>query len=106
MIRFRFINPDGATEYYEYGSGLWTIGRDAQCDMYLNHASVSSQHATLSHFNGRWLLSDLGSTNGTLINGELIQKRFLNEGDSVHFGAFKCWVEILPVFARMSPAIS
>lgn len=45
-----------------------TIGRDAENDIVLSGRTVSRQHAVLSFANGRWLIEDRGSVNGTFVN--------------------------------------
>ena len=49
------------------------IGRSPQCELILDDDYVSGMHATLNHrLDGSWTLTDLGSTNGTFVNGNLI----------------------------------
>ncbi len=50
-------------------TGETTIGRGAGCGVSIDDAHVSKLHARLSPHEGGWLLEDLGSTNGTLLNG-------------------------------------
>lgn len=45
------------------------IGRDPGCDLVLEHPSVSRNHAELYHEGGRWRLRDLGSKNGSFVDG-------------------------------------
>jgi NADPH-dependent 2,4-dienoyl-CoA reductase/sulfur reductase-like enzyme len=52
-----------------------TIGRDHHSTLVLDHATVSRRHAEISYDNGSYLLRDLGSKNGTFINGELLEPR-------------------------------
>lgn len=47
----------------------WVIGRDAEVDLNLSGASVSRQHARVDRRGNDWLVTDLGSTNGTFIDG-------------------------------------
>ena len=53
----------------------WLIGRDRPCQLRLGSAQVSKQHAVIEQRDGRVFLRDLGSTNGTLINGRPIRDR-------------------------------
>ena len=48
------------------------IGRAPECDVVLAPRSISRRHAILDSREGRWLLTDLGSTNGTKVNGRLL----------------------------------
>lgn len=63
------------------------IGRATYNDLVLGDESVSSQHAKLTRREGIWVLTDLGSTNGTLVDGERIQEDTpLAPGAFVRFG--------------------
>ncbi|MFI9628368.1 DUF1707 and FHA domain-containing protein [Streptomyces sp. NPDC052042] len=63
------------------------IGRDPGNGLRLNHESVSRLHAELIARDGRWLLRDLGSTNGTCVNGQRVVGTVpVREGDQVSFG--------------------
>lgn len=64
-----------------------TIGRDGSCGICLPDEGVSREHARLTLTDGRgWLVEDLGSRNGTLVNGERVQRRVLRDGDRLLFG--------------------
>jgi FHA domain/DUF1707 SHOCT-like domain len=66
----------------------FTIGRDAACDLVLPHPSVSRWHAGLKRGVTGWMLDDLGSTNGTLLNGWRVREPVpVQPGDQVSFGA-------------------
>jgi hypothetical protein len=63
------------------------FGRDVTNDIVLGDAEVSRQHARLTHTPGGYVLEDLGSTNGSFVNGErLLAPRALNPGDLIGFG--------------------
>jgi FHA domain len=64
------------------------IGRDASCDIQLRgDIRVSRQHARLSLVNGRWVIEDLGSTNGTELEaGRLLGRSCLSDGDVMTIG--------------------
>jgi hypothetical protein len=67
--------------------GRFTIGRAPSCDFTVADLSVSRWHARLHHEEGSWLLSDLGSTNGTRLNGWRVTSAVpVQAGDSVSFG--------------------
>lgn len=63
-----------------------TIGRHPSCDVVLNDVSVSRRHAELRFRDGRWILRDLGSTNGTLLNGLRVGRCQLRVGDRLDLG--------------------
>lgn len=63
------------------------IGRDPANGLRLSHDTVSRVHAELSVQGGMWVLRDLGSTNGTSVNGRRVTGTVLvREGDQVSFG--------------------
>jgi len=70
------------------GSQLrFTIGREYACDMTLTDLTVSRWHASLERGPDGWLLADLGSTNGTRVNGwRVTSPSVVRPGDLVSFG--------------------
>ena len=60
------------------------VGRRPSCDIQLDFANVSSHHCRLEYINGYWRAADI-STNGTKVNGERIDEKFLQPGDTVSF---------------------
>ncbi len=64
-----------------------TLGRSRQCDVVLNDPNVSRQHAEIRPRGGSWVLSDLGSTNGSCLNGRRIENpEVLKRGDEIELG--------------------
>lgn len=70
------------------------IGRLSTCDVVLADSNVSRKHAELRREGSRWLLVDLGSTNGTLVNGKLAREHPLEDGDRLSFGTSEMVFEI------------
>jgi len=62
------------------------VGRSSQNDIRVGDAGVSSRHAKIFREEGRWFALDLGSTNGTLLNGAVIRREPLSDGDKITFG--------------------
>jgi hypothetical protein len=71
------------------GSGTsFTIGRTQDCDLRIGDLSVSRRHAQLDRGEDGWLLSDLGSHNGTRVNGWLVREPVpVRAGDILQFGS-------------------
>ena len=69
------------------GAGGATIGRSRSCDVVLDDANVSRQHAELRPRGGSWVVGDLGSTNGVVVNGVRIERpHTLRPGDRIEIG--------------------
>lgn len=62
------------------------IGRMSTSDIVLADSNVSRRHAELRRDDSGWVLMDLGSTNGTLVNGKLGREHRLADGDKLSFG--------------------
>jgi hypothetical protein len=64
-----------------------TIGRSRQCDVVLADPNISRQHAEIRPRGGAWVLTDLGSTNGSLLNGRRIEgPEVVRPGDQIEIG--------------------
>ena len=63
------------------------VGRDSTNEIVINDAEISRRHARLTFQGGKYVLEDLGSTNGTFVNGQrLAGPRVLKSGEVVSFG--------------------
>jgi pSer/pThr/pTyr-binding forkhead associated (FHA) protein len=63
------------------------LGRELDCDISVNDANASRQHARLEqNAVGAWKLIDLGSTNGTQLNGRAVTQAVLRDGDQITIG--------------------
>ena len=81
------IREDGGERTVTLGSPTVTIGRLADCDVVLTDKGASRKHAQLRLREGTWTITDLGSTNGTRLNGQTIQSRDLTDGDRITVGS-------------------
>jgi hypothetical protein len=86
-LALEFIEPDSRSgERVEIEDGV-TIGRSRDCDLVLYDTYLSTRHAHLSNDEGDLSIEDLGSTNGTYVNQELVKGRVhLERGDVVQVG--------------------
>jgi hypothetical protein len=66
-----------------------TIGRKPHNDIQIDNLAVSGEHAMIMTILNDSFLEDLGSTNGTLVNGQPIKKHFLQNNDVVEIGKYK-----------------
>jgi hypothetical protein len=63
------------------------IGRAPECDIELADATVSRRHAEVVRDGDAWFIRDLGSSNGTKLNGAGVIDQILNDGDEIRLGA-------------------
>src|ERR1041385_4244706 len=81
-----------------------TIGRKPHNDIQIDNLSVSGEHAVIVTILQDSFLEDLGSTNGTLVNGQPIKKHFLQNNDVVELGKYKLKYVTEATAAQASPA--
>jgi pSer/pThr/pTyr-binding forkhead associated (FHA) protein len=84
----RLVTEDGGEEY-QIRQGENTIGRRPANNIVIPDPYVSGSHAVITAADGSFSLTDVGSTNGTLVNGERLapnEPRQLSDGDEVTFG--------------------
>lgn len=76
------------------------IGRDPRVDLAVLHASVSSEHATIKHADGKWRIVDNSSRNGTEVDGTRVTELALAGGATLRLGdvKFYFWPDALPRF--------
>lgn len=75
---------------------LTLVGRKEDCDLRLDHKSVSKMHCVLVKTDGLLLLRDLGSTNGTRVNGQRIRRAALLPNDKLTIANFHFRVHLGP----------
>jgi pSer/pThr/pTyr-binding forkhead associated (FHA) protein len=66
-----------------------TVGRHPDSDIFLDDVTVSRRHAEVSNTDEGVRVRDLGSLNGSYVNGERVEERMLSTGDEVQIGRFK-----------------
>jgi hypothetical protein len=72
-----------------------TIGRSRQCDVALTDPNVSRRHAEIRPRGGSWVLTDLGSTNGVILNGRRIDApQVVKAGDEIEIGTSSITFEL------------
>lgn len=80
------IQTGEAGESFPTLKEVTTIGREPGNDLVIESPAVSGRHAEIRRQGERYILFDLGSANGTLVNGRLIKENMLKEGFVVRFG--------------------
>ncbi|MEC7525588.1 MAG: response regulator [Myxococcota bacterium] len=84
---------------FSLDGGHALVGRSEECDIQLDDTKVSRQHARVAQReDGAWYVEDLGSRNGTLVNGERVDLSLLKIGDRIQLSG-----ETLLLFTRQDP---
>src|SRR5580658_254064 len=81
-MRARLVSLDDAPSV-DLVKDLILVGRDEDCDIRLDHKSISKIHCVIVKTDGLLLLRDLGSTNGTRVNGQRIRRAALLPNDTL-----------------------
>jgi pSer/pThr/pTyr-binding forkhead associated (FHA) protein len=92
--RLRVIDRDGAEHVQEFDGSQLTIGRAADNDLVLADSRVSRHHARIAGRRGTLVYADLGSTNGSRVNGVQVGELVLGAGDRIELGDTVIMVEV------------
>ncbi|MHC5019838.1 MAG: FHA domain-containing protein, partial [Planctomycetota bacterium] len=82
------LKSENGEENFALGTQSLTIGRNPKNDIVLLDRTISRQHARVSYEDGGWILTDLSSGGGLLINGTRTQNAKLKHGDEIELGDF------------------
>lgn len=75
---------------YELSDEQVIVGRRDDCAVCLSGNTISRRHTQIRHLDGQYFIADLGSTNGTLLNGEaLVGEEQLRDRDEIGVGIYK-----------------
>lgn len=85
--RLRLQREDGSV--VEVIGDRFVVGRGAHCDLVIDSAKISREHAAFVRGPDGWWVEDLGSSNGTWFRGERVSRRRLEHGDEVFLCAEK-----------------
>jgi predicted component of type VI protein secretion system len=94
-MRAQLVPVDGGAPI-EIVKDLVVIGRKEDCDVRLEHKSVSKLHCVVVKTDGLLLLRDLGSTNGTRVNGTRVRRAALLPNDQLAIAHFKFRISLGP----------
>ena len=88
------VRDEGATQRHVFEQQA-VVGRDLDCDIPLTNRSVSRRHALVEKTPNGWVVRDLGSANGTSVDGARVKEAPLVAGTSVRFGEVDAVFEIV-----------
>jgi pSer/pThr/pTyr-binding forkhead associated (FHA) protein len=94
-MRAQLIPLDGG-ESIEIVKDMTVVGRKEDSDLRLDHKSVSKLHCVIVKTDGLLLLRDLGSTNGTRVNGQRVRRAALLPNDQLSIASFRFKVYLGP----------
>lgn len=69
------------------------IGRNKSCEIHVDCSKVSRHHAKLYEAGGTWVIEDLASANGIMVNGKRIHQHSLKQGDQIDIGSASLWFD-------------
>jgi len=95
LCRLRY-NYEGRDQVLTIGDRPIVIGRAPDCDLHLQHESISRQHARIAREDEGWVLRDLDSKNGSRVNTFHVTEQILHNGDRLDLGTIRMYVEIGP----------
>src|SRR5712691_4331749 len=101
-MRAQLVPVDGGPAI-EIVKDLIVVGRKEECDLRLDHKSVSKMHCIIAKTDGLLLLRDLGSTNGTRVNGTRVRRAALLPNDQLSIANYKFRVHLGPEPAAPAP---
>ena len=88
-----FLAGPNAGRRYKLIDGDYIIGRRSDCQVFVPDMRVSRQHARIFRQRGKWMIEDLGSNNGTWVNGESVQSVALKPDDEITIAQNRIRVE-------------
>ncbi len=94
-MRAQLIPLDGGN-VIEIVKDMTVVGRKEECDLRLDHKSVSKMHCVIVKTDGLLLLRDLGSTNGTRVNGQRVRRAALLPNDQLTIANYKFRIHLGP----------
>ncbi len=96
MADYGQLVPTGGGDVICLQKEKLVIGRRESCDIVLRFSNVSGQHARMTLEQGYWFLKDLGSRNGTKVNGYRISRKRLDPGVTISFAKHSFTMEYSP----------
>ncbi len=90
MAKIQYTTPAGVSAEAEFLAERMSIGRAADNHLIIADESISSHHGEIALAEGSWVITDLGSTNGTKMNGVRVERAVLVHGGHFTLGHVEC----------------
>lgn len=95
-VRFNAYVPDSAALVRVLDDGrIYRIGRSSDCEVRVDHPSVSRFHAELDGTSDPWSIHDTGSKNGLRVDGQLVRRAEFSASSWFCVGDVYCWLELI-----------
>ncbi len=88
LAMLRVVRGPQVGTVYKLDSDEITLGRNPQCDIFLNDMTVSRIHAKLTHIGNTYVISDVDSFNGVWVNNVSVSEKAIKPGDVIQIGKF------------------
>lgn len=89
MAFLRYAPSGREVQFFPLEKEVVTVGRSRECDIQVEDLNVSRRHFQVRRLEGGFVLEDLGSKNGTFVNGAPVQRWSLSDGDLISAGEQK-----------------
>ncbi len=93
-VNLVLLKKNNSQKAFSLSSGITVIGRRHDCDLRIPLMSVSRRHCQLNRDEGVLKIRDLGSRNGTYVNGKRIDEAVIRAGDYIEVGPLKFVLQI------------
>ncbi len=93
-VNLVLLKKDGTTKHFPLPSSVTVVGRREDCDLCIPLMVVSRRHCELNLDQGNLKIRDLGSRNGTFLNGRQIEEAPINPGDRIQVGPVSFAVQL------------
>lgn len=89
LIELDQVEGTAGRRMHDIGEKTVTVGRDRDCDIYLDDVTVSREHAEVQREEHGFRLRDVGSLNGTYVNRVRVDAVDLRNGDEIQIGKYR-----------------
>ncbi len=103
QVNLVYFRRDGERRDFQLDKSVCVLGRRQDCDLQIPLMGISRKHCQLSVQDGKVFVKDLGSSNGTFVNGKRVDNQELSPGDRLQVGLVVFVVQVDGKPAQISP---